>query len=161
MFIASVRPSVRPSVRLSFWNQNLVVWEQNLTMMQWCPRSGPADPKNYVRPHVHRCLLKLGCCLSLITQDYQYIAQYVPNSRLCDRFGNGKSDSIFSTKAGNPIFFLLKYHGIRKSGFPSPQFVPIVTGLIGTTALVHSTVWTLQDTAFNICGHELRRPEIN
>ena len=40
MFIASVCPSVRPSVCLSVWNQNLVVWKQNLTMMQG-PRSGP------------------------------------------------------------------------------------------------------------------------
>ena len=39
MFIASVCPSVRPSVRLSVWNQNLVVRKQNLTMMQG-PRSG-------------------------------------------------------------------------------------------------------------------------
>ena len=35
----SVCPSVRPSVCLSVWNQNLVVWKQNLTTMQG-PRSG-------------------------------------------------------------------------------------------------------------------------
>ena len=71
--------------------------------------------------------------LLLITQDYQYIVHTIPDSVIDSEMAN-------PTKAGNPIFFLLKYHEIRKSGFPSPQFVPIVTGLIGTTALVHSTV---------------------
>ena len=39
---------------------------------------------------------------------FQYIALYDPNSRLFDRFGNGKSESIFPKKSGNPTFFSLQ-----------------------------------------------------
>ena len=38
---------------------------------------------------------------------FQYIALYDPNSRLFDRFGNGKSESIFSRKSAFPTFFRL------------------------------------------------------
>ena len=67
MFTASVRPSVRLSVCLSVWNQNLVVWKQNLTMMQ--TRKNKFGPTFYVfyseqgRPRTY--LLRLSVCPSV------------------------------------------------------------------------------------------------